>query len=99
VSTITLTLHLPPHDMPDADTDCIAFQAGEEEGQLAALIGEDDDGAPLWVGAAGERLGKVDAWCELPLRALARPQREHATITTRAGAQVDLAAPWRLPAC
>lgn len=93
MATITLTLHYPPADMPDADTDVIVFDESSSEGQLGAYVGTDDDG-PIWVNAQGEGVAGVVAWCEMPRLPAAPAARD---LVLRGGARVDLAADWKLP--
>ena len=91
--TITLSLHYPPADMPDADTDVIVFDASNPEGQLGAYMGHDDEG-PQWHDAQGGRIEAVVAWCDMPCLPAAPAARE---LVLRGGARVDLGADWRLP--
>lgn len=93
MSTITLHLHHPPADMPDADTDVIVFDESSPEGQLGAYVGEDTDG-PLWVNAQGEGIAGVVAWSHMPRLPAAPAARE---LVLRGGARVDIGADWRLP--
>lgn len=93
MATITLTLHYPPADMPDADTDVIVFDASSPEGQLGAYVGDDAEG-PIWVNAQGEGVAGVLAWSEMPRLPSAPAARE---LVLRGGARVDLGAEWRLP--
>lgn len=94
MSTITLSLHYPPAEMPDADTDVIVFDASSPEGQLGAYVGDDADG-PLWVNAQGEGITGVVAWCEMPRLPAAPAAR---ALVLRGGAAVDLGARWSVPA-
>ena len=93
MATITLTLHYPPADMPDADTDVIVFDESSPEGQLGAYVGHESDG-PVWADAQGGLVHGVKAWCEMPRLPSAPAARE---LVLRGGARVDLGAEWRLP--
>lgn len=93
MATITLALHYPPAEMPDADTDVIVFDESSPEGQLGAYVGDDEDG-PIWVNVQGEGVAGVVAWCEMPCLPAAPAARE---LVLRGGGRVDLGADWRLP--
>lgn len=60
MTRISLHLHYPPANMPDADTDVIVFDDSTPEGQLGAYVGNDAEGA-LWVNAQGEGIAGVVA--------------------------------------
>lgn len=64
-TTIALQVHAAADQLPDADTDVLVFAATEEEAQLGAYVGHDEEG-PLWVGAGGEVVDGVTHWAELP---------------------------------
>lgn len=51
--------------LPDADTDVLIFDRTDPEGQLGALLGE-DDGVQVWVNAHGEGAAGVTHWAEMP---------------------------------
>ena len=65
MTTLTITVHYPLANMPDADTDVLVWAYGEEESQLGAYVGEESDG-PAWTDAQGEILPRVVAWANLP---------------------------------
>jgi hypothetical protein len=89
MTTITIEVHYPPTDMPDADTDVLIQVEGEDEMQLGAL---DCTDPVLWVGAQGEPVGRVVAWTEMPRVSESRH------VETVTGQRIDLAEPWRVPA-
>ena len=94
MTQITMTLHYPPGDMPDADTDVIVFDASSPIGQLGAYIGEESDD-PVWNDAQGFLITEpVVAWAEMP----ALPSRpEPLALALKGGQQVDLTKPWAMP--
>lgn len=64
MTTITIPVHRPADCLPDADTDVLVWESGEEEAQLGALYRT----CPLeWVNAQGAPIRSVVAWAELPL--------------------------------
>lgn len=83
MTTITLAVHYPPADMPDADTDILVLAEGDTEMQLGALIGNEP---PAWVDAQGESL-RVVAWAEMPRLPKLAPE----SITLKNGHRLDLA--------
>jgi len=93
MTTITLQLHYPPVDMPDADTDVLIFDASSPEGQLGAYIGHESDG-PVWVDAQGALVRDVVAWCEMPRLPAAAQARE---LVLRGGECVNLVGKWATP--
>lgn len=101
MSTITLTVHYPPADMPDADTDILVLAEGDTEMQLGAYVGEESDG-PVWVDAQGEILPRVTAWAEMPVVRTAAPVagrigREPDLVPLVNGRLIDLGARWSFP--
>lgn len=104
MTTLTLTLHYPPDDMPDADTDVLILAEGDQEMQLGAYIGEENDG-PVWNDAQGYIVPKVVAWTNmpcLPLRSAVvagRIGREPELVPLVNGPAVDMGGAWPMPAC
>lgn len=101
MTTLTLTLHYPPADMPDADTDVLIWAEGDQEAQLGAYIGEESDG-PVWSGAQGRIVPRVVAWAEMPVLKLAAPVvgrigRDPDLVPLVNGRSIDLGARWSLP--
>ena len=102
MTTITLTLHYPPADMPDADTDVLILAEGDQEMQLGAYVGQESDG-PIWTDAQGEIVPKVVAWTNmpcLPLRSAVvagRIGREPELVPRANGRSVDLGGRWSMP--
>lgn len=101
MTTLTLAVHYPPADMPDADTDVLVWAEGEEEAQLGAYVGHESDG-PVWVDAQGAIVPRVVAWAEMPL--LQRPAevagrigREPDLVPLVNGRSVDFGGAWKLP--
>lgn len=101
MTSITLTLHFPPADMPDADTDVLILAEGDQEMQLGAYIGHESDG-PVWVDAQGAIVPRVVAWAEMPL--LQRPAnvagriwRDPDLVPLSNGRSVDFGGAWKLP--
>ena len=103
MTTISITLHYPPADMPDADTDVLVFDASSPEAQLGAYVGQESDG-PVWVNAQGEIITDVVvAWAEMPVLAekpaavVGRIGREPELVPLVNGRSVDLSGAWKLP--
>lgn len=101
MTTITLAVHYPPADMPDADTDILVLAEGDTEMQLGAYVGEESDG-PVWVDAQGEILPRVTAWAQMPELRLAatvagRIGREPDLVPLVNGRSIDLGARWSFP--
>ena len=101
MTTITLEVHYPPADMPDADTDILVLAEGDTEMQLGAYVGEESDG-PVWVDAQGEILPRVTAWAQMPVLRLAAPVagrigREPDLVPLVNGRSIDLGARWSFP--
>ena len=103
MTTLTLTLHYPPAEMPDADTDVLIWAEGEQEAQLGAYVGDETDG-PVWIGAQGEIVPRVVAWTNLPCLPAARSViagrigREPELVLLANGLSIDLGARWSMPA-
>lgn len=85
---ITIHIHRTADCLPDADTDVLVWEEGEQEAQLGALYRT----CPLeWVNAHGAPIRSVVAWAALPAL------REAQAVTTITGQRIDLAEPWRVP--
>ena len=103
MTSITLTLHFPPADLPDADTDVLILAEGDQEMQLGAYIGHESDG-PVWTDAQGGIVPKVLAWTNLPCLPLrsavvaGRIGRDPDLVPLANGRAVDFGAPWKVPA-
>lgn len=65
VITLTVTAIAAKLQLPDADTDVLIFDTSNEEGQLGAYVGHDEDG-PIWVDAQGQGVPGVTHWGNLP---------------------------------
>lgn len=103
MTTLTLTLHFTPDDMPDADTDVLIWAEGDQEAQLGAYIGEESDG-PVWNDAQGEIVPRVVAWTNmpcLPSRSVVagRIGREPELVPLVNGRAVDMGGAWPMPTC
>lgn len=103
MTTLSLPLHYPPADMPDADTDVLVWDASSPIAQLGAYIGEESDG-PVWNDAQGFLITeKVVAWAEMPVLAempasvVGRIGREPELVPLVNGRSVDLSGAWKLP--
>jgi len=101
MTTITINVHYPHADMPDADTDVLVLAEGDTEMQLGAYVGEESDG-PVWVDAQGEILPRVTAWAKMPMLRPAAPVagrigREPDLVQLVNGRSIDLGARWSFP--
>lgn len=102
MTTLTLEVHYPPADMPDADTDVLVWDASSPIAQLGAYIGEESDG-PVWINAQGELVTDVVAWAEMPLlqskpaAVVGRIGREPELVPLVNGRSIDLGARWSMP--
>lgn len=103
MTTLTLEVHYPPADMPDADTDVLVWDASSPIAQLGAYIGEESDG-PVWNDAQGELVTDVVAWAEMPLlqskpaAVVGRIGREPELVPLVNGRSVDFSGQWPMPA-
>lgn len=102
MTTITLEVHYPPADMPDADTDVLVFDASSPEAQLGAYVGQESEG-PVWVNAQGDLVTDVVAWAEMPLlqkkpaKVAGRIGREPELTPLVNGRSVDFTGQWPMP--
>lgn len=99
MTQITLTLHFPPGDMPDADTDVLILAEGDEEMQLGGLNCTD----PVeWVDAAGATVPRVVAWADMPIVkrqvVVGRIGRDPDLVPLVNGRAVDFRGAWKVPA-